>query len=250
MTRGKAKDPICMRQIPWIHASARIAREGKADDLICDIDSSKHIVAFCRGVPFVVDVVNSEGQVTVSAETLEKAFGDILAQASALPAPATSAVGALTTGSRDTWAATRAKMEADPVNAASLSAIDRAILVVCLDAGVSGLSPEGMELNVLYGVEGSHENRWMDKWNIIVCEDGQAGMNWEHSMLDGHTMMEFFAPIGAGFNAGIPLAPNADQPPQVELLQWNLDSDIEADIAAAIDKSRELSASVGVETLE
>ena len=26
--------------------------------------------------------------------------------------------------------------------------------------------------------------------SMVVCEDGQAGVNWEHSMLDGHTMME------------------------------------------------------------
>ena len=48
------------------------------------------------------------------------------------------------------------------------------------------LSGEGMELNVMYGVdEMSCSNRWMDKWNIIVTKDGQAGMNWEHSLLDG-----------------------------------------------------------------
>lgn len=48
------------------------------------------------------------------------------------------------------------------------------------------LSGEGMELNVMYGIDQqSCGNRWMDKWNIIVTKDGQAGMNWEHSLLDG-----------------------------------------------------------------
>jgi hypothetical protein len=36
----------------------------------------------------------------------------------------------------------------------------------------------------------------LDKWAFVVCEDGQAGVNWEHSMLDGHTMMEFVAVVG------------------------------------------------------
>jgi hypothetical protein len=50
-----------------------------------------------------------------------------------------------------------------------------------------------MERNVLYGLEGTYANRWLDKWAIIVTQDGTAGLNWEHSMLDGHTMVEFVA---------------------------------------------------------
>ena len=61
---------------------------------------------------------------------------------------------------------------------------------------VSKLSAEEMERNVLYGVEGTYANRWLDKWAIIVTQDGSAGLNWEHSMLDGHTMMEFVAVRG------------------------------------------------------
>ena len=79
-----------------------------------------------------------------------------------------------------------------------------ALAIVCLDP-VSGLSAEQMELNVLYGVDNTFGNRWMDKWNIIVCEDGQAGLNWEHSMLDGHTMMEFFADVANGYQAEPPV---------------------------------------------
>merc|ERR1711998_761847 len=70
---------------------------------------------------------------------------------------------------------------------------------------VGGLDGEAMSRNVLYGVEGTNFNRWMDKWNIIVCEDGQAGLNWEHSMLDGHTMIEFYAEVGKEYDVGAPI---------------------------------------------
>ena len=42
----------------------------------------------------------------------------------------------------------------------------------------------------MYGVEGTTANRWLDKWSLIVCEDGQAGINWEHSAIDGQTMAD------------------------------------------------------------
>ena len=40
--------------------------------------------------------------------------------------------------------------------------------VVSLDEA-SGLSIEDQERNVLYGLEGTVYNRWMDKWALIVC---------------------------------------------------------------------------------
>ena len=66
---------------------------------------------------------------------------------------------------------------ANPQNAASFAAVDSALFVVALDAGVAGLGPEDMSRNVLYGLEvsgsskftvsteteGSNYNRWIDK---------------------------------------------------------------------------------------
>ena len=40
-------------------------------------------------------------------------------------------------------------------------------------------------------------NRWYDKLQIIVCSDGSAGINFEHSAIDGHTALRFASDIYA-----------------------------------------------------
>ena len=113
---------------------------------------------------------------------------------------------ALTTGDRNAYHKAREILTlASPENAASFTEVDSALFVVAIDVGANGLSAEDMSRNVLYGIEGTNYNRWMDKWNIIVCEDGQAGLNWEHSMLDGHTMMEYYAEVGKEYDVGAPV---------------------------------------------
>lgn len=44
---------------------------------------------------------------------------------------------------------------------------------------------------------GSCCNRWYDKLQIIVCRDGRAGINFEHSAIDGHTALRFVSDIFA-----------------------------------------------------
>ncbi len=44
---------------------------------------------------------------------------------------------------------------------------------------------------------GSCCNRWYDKLQIIVCQDGRAGINFEHSAIDGHTALRFVSDIFA-----------------------------------------------------
>jgi carnitine O-acetyltransferase len=40
-------------------------------------------------------------------------------------------------------------------------------------------------------------NRWYDKLQIIVCGDGTAGINFEHSAIDGHTALRFVSDVYA-----------------------------------------------------
>ncbi len=44
---------------------------------------------------------------------------------------------------------------------------------------------------------GSCCNRWYDKLQVIVCNDGRAGINFEHSAIDGHTALRFVSDIFA-----------------------------------------------------
>jgi hypothetical protein len=38
-------------------------------------------------------------------------------------------------------------------------------------------------------------NRWNDKLQIIVCENGSAGVNFEHSAVDGHSVLRFVSDV-------------------------------------------------------
>jgi carnitine O-acetyltransferase len=40
-------------------------------------------------------------------------------------------------------------------------------------------------------------NRWYDKLQIIVCRKGTAGINFEHSAIDGHTALRFVSDVFA-----------------------------------------------------
>lgn len=47
-----------------------------------------------------------------------------------------------------------------------------------------------------HGVQvGTCTNRWYDKLQIIVCADGEAGVNFEHTGVDGHTVLRYAADI-------------------------------------------------------
>lgn len=49
---------------------------------------------------------------------------------------------------------------------------------------------------IVNGVQiGTCMNRWYDKLQIIVCENGVAGVNFEHSFVDGHTVLRFVSDV-------------------------------------------------------
>ena len=42
---------------------------------------------------------------------------------------------------------------------------------------------------------GTCTNRWYDKLQIIVTADGAAGINFEHTGVDGHTVLRYVSLI-------------------------------------------------------
>lgn len=61
-----------------------------------------------------------------------------------------------------------------------------------------------MAANALHGSSVVHNgvqtgtclNRWFDKsLQLIVCSNGMAGINFEHSLIDGHTVLRFASDI-------------------------------------------------------
>jgi carnitine O-acetyltransferase len=84
-----------------------------------------------------------------------------------------------------------------------LKCVDDALFILCLD-DVSPKSITEMAENCLHGTykvgesglqTGTCTNRWYDKLQVIVCEDGQAGLNFEHTGTDGHTALRLVSDV-------------------------------------------------------
>lgn len=139
-----------------------------------------HVVIVCRDVFWVLDHHGEDGLPKVSE--LERDLEEIVRRSSSEGGG--PAVGALTYLGRDDWWPLRASM-VELGNAKSLELIESAALVVCLDDG----RPQGLEelfKVALMGDALSCSNRWYDKpVELIVCANGEAALNGEHSPVDG-----------------------------------------------------------------
>jgi len=115
---------------------------------------------------------------------------------------AETAVGVLSTEKRKTWSHLRDVLNTNEYNGKCLEVIDSALFVVCMDDA----EPEDaaqLSNNMLCGTyqlengiqRGTCTNRWYDKLQIIVCNNGAAGINFEHTGVDGHTVLRYVADV-------------------------------------------------------
>ena len=219
-----------MDQFKALFATARIPMKN-AKDAIYVFDKSNHIAVLCRGSVYYFQVLWPDGHVAVD----EADIADILEaiQSHAQEEVGTSmdalrghqSIGVLTSLSRNDWAQAREDLtKHSPRNNESLKIIDSALFVLVLDDYVPQNKHEaaanmlhGSYLLKGYGHEregnasqrsagwltfsdyqaGSCCNRWYDKLQIIVCGDGTAGINFEHSAIDGHTALRFVSDVYA-----------------------------------------------------
>ncbi|CAM9751876.1 unnamed protein product, partial [Hapterophycus canaliculatus] len=100
---------------------------------------------------------------------------------------------------RDEWAVARRRLAAvDDRNKRYLHLVDTALFVLCLDHTSPSTAAEisASCLHGSYALQGDVQvgtctNRWYDKLQLIVFENGAAGVNFEHTWVDGHTVLRF-----------------------------------------------------------
>lgn len=116
-------------------------------------------------------------------------------------------LGVLTALPRSDWARARRELENNEINRHALHVIDSALFILVLD----DFAPPNHSMaaaNMLHGTnqvadgdetfqEGTCLNRWYDKLQLIICEDGTAGVNFEHAAIDGHTALRFVSDVFA-----------------------------------------------------
>jgi carnitine O-acetyltransferase len=213
--RGKA---LCMDQFKALFATARTPVKDKKDTIQTYPDSG-HVAVLFKSQIYIFHALWEDGHVAVDE-------GDIVDILSAIHSDAKqadpymvsqSAIGLLTSLGRNEWAEAREEIvNTSKRNRDALKLIDSALFVLVLDDYIP-LSKHDAASNMLHGSynvqqrkkknddedddqqfqAGSCCNRWYDKLQIIVCGDGTAGINFEHSTVDGHTALRFVSDIYA-----------------------------------------------------
>ncbi|KAG8214291.1 acyltransferase ChoActase/COT/CPT [Butyriboletus roseoflavus] len=230
ITRGH---PLDMDQYTRLFGTARIPTQRGCKMVVNE--AARHIVVLRRGQFYWFDVLDDENRPLLTEREVLRNLQAIVQDADKTPITevARASIGVLTTENRKTWSRLRQALAEDRTNAACLRVIDDALFVVCLDDAAP--AREGIEnqrnnvgdtngedlaalcANFLCGTYdlrggvqvGTCTNRWYDKLQIIVCADGAAGINFEHTGVDGHTVLRFAADV---FTEGLMLLARSINP--------------------------------------
>ncbi|KAG8956475.1 Carnitine O-acetyltransferase mitochondrial [Tulasnella sp. 419] len=169
--------PLDMSSYKWLFNSSRYPVKPADTARKFDPATHQHIVVVRKNKFFEIPVVVDGAQ--LSTKELESQLSQVMALAGSTPGPA---VGALTSENRDIWTDAReALLKASPINSQSLERIESAIIVVALD----DTKPVTREAISHACWVGNGRNRFYDKHQLIVFENGKSGFLGEHSCMDG-----------------------------------------------------------------
>lgn len=241
--------PQCMNQYWWLFGVARVP-EDDGGRLRMDPDA-RHIVVFYRGQAYSVNVLEESSDEVVSEVTLSQSLQTIVNDAGLMRPEdaAQSSIGILTTENQKVWNRCRKLLTHHGLrNGRNLSIIDSSLFALCLDDNAPQNDPD-ICMNKLCGTNvheggvqvGTCLNRWYDKLAIIVCKNGAAGMNFEHTCTDGSVDIKMAVDIyeGSLANQSKPTSTNdnatsqvpqvngtTSSPPQFQKLRWDIPKDV------------------------
>jgi carnitine O-acetyltransferase len=196
--------PLDMYQYSRLFGTARVPTEAG-----CQIEQdpeSRHVIVMCHGQFYWFDVLDDNSDLIMSEKDIAVNLQTIIDDATqtTVQEAAKGALGVLSTESRKVWSGLREVLtrEEGSNNADCLSIVDSALFVLCLDYTEPSNAADLCQ-NMLCGTSeiekgvqiGTCTNRWYDKLQIIVCKNGSAGINFEHTGVDGHTVLRFASDV-------------------------------------------------------
>jgi carnitine O-acetyltransferase len=196
--------PLCMYQYSRLFGTARIPTDNGCQ--IGQDPNSKHIVVLCKGQFYWFDVMDDNSDLIMTERDVSLNLQAIVNDAEQTPTQnaAKGALGVLSTENRKIWSSLREVLGKDEGsnNSDCLNIVDSALFILCLDYTEPVDTPE-LCMNMLCGTSevrkgvqvGTCTNRWYDKLQIIVCKNGSAGINFEHTGIDGHTVLRFASDV-------------------------------------------------------
>ncbi|KAJ7574062.1 acyltransferase ChoActase/COT/CPT [Mycena floridula] len=218
--------PLDMDQYTRLFGTARIPTARGCRMQVSE--ESRHIVVLRRGQFYWFDVLDDENRPLVTERDVIRNLQAIIKDANKTDRTevARGAIGVLSTENRKIWSKLRATLSMDRNNQSCLEIIDRALFIVCLDdttpTDLGTLCSNFLcgTYHLKDGVQiGTCTNRWYDKLQIIVCADGAAGINFEHTGVDGHTVLRFAADV---FTQGLMLLAKSINPSAPTLFHASL----------------------------
>lgn len=194
--------PLCMDQYNKLFGSARIPTQTGC--VMQTSSSSHHLVVLSKSQFYWFDVLDKNNELILSDDELAINFQSILNDSmnSTSSEVAKNSFGVLTTENRKIWANLRASLINDEVNFKNVNIIDSALFIVVLD-DIEIESLDDLSKNMLCGLSilnngiqvGTCTNRWYDKLQLIITKNAKAGINFEHTGVDGHTVLRFCSDI-------------------------------------------------------
>lgn len=216
---ARGRVPLSMDQYNKLFGSARIPPGPGENSCHLQTDNSAHHVMVMYKQQFywfdVLDIHNNP--LFKTPDELEWNLYSIIMDGNASQNESKLPFGVFTTESRRIWSNVRDYIYQlkDRTNWKNLKLIDSALFVICLDDVAFDDSPEGqtdLTTSMLCGTSkvnldfkstaaplniqsGTCLNRWYDKLQLIVTMNGKAGMNFEHTGVDGHTVLRLATDI-------------------------------------------------------
>lgn len=178
--------PMAMDSYQWMFNASR--RPARPADFPVEFEPSEHqyIIAMRKNNFFKIPYELNGKQLNTAELQLQ--FERVYAATAERKLP----VGIMTTENRDVWAdAYDVLLKAHPTNAKILQEIEAASFIVCLDDA----APVTLDERAKQYLYADGQNRWFDKpCQFIINDNGTAGFNGEHSMMDGtstHRLNDF-----------------------------------------------------------
>ncbi|WP_127783167.1 choline/carnitine O-acyltransferase [Rhodococcus sp. X156] len=201
----------------------------------------RHVLVLSRGHAFRLEVLDHHDR-PYPVERLAAGLQRVLAQSQDW-APPSRALGHLTTQDRAQWATDRAELLAGaPENAAFLDQVETALFCLCLD----DVAPADTRAACWQLLAGSGANRWYDKsFSLIVAADGTAGLNGEHTHLDGTTVVGLIDALLAP--GATETTPAAEGEPGVAALDVRLTAALAERVVAAAESFADFTAGCATE---
>lgn len=189
---GKEQTPICATAYKYMFNACRVPRQDHDSYRIYDPSCYTHAIVARKGHFFSIELVHPSSGDPLPITDLEEELRQCIILADALPA-SRARLGLMTSNNRDAWAVARENLlrAGGLAMETALERLQSGALLLNLDDEAPVSRQECGDLFWTGGLK-SGPNRWFDKSiQIMVTNNGKAGLIAEHSMMDGMPVINF-----------------------------------------------------------